>query len=485
MSGLLHFRGFWALLLAASLGWSIWKHDQLEGESAVPRKHGRYQPYLSGWLLPLFLFLALLLGLLFAGPGEMLVYAGMCASVFVHMAVYDLILLLFLPLLRRRFSARTCAVLWLLPNYLYLTQGSIFLPDRPLWVISAPEGALRWLVLIWAAGACAVLLWRVASHLRFRRRVLAGAEPVSDPAALEVWREELARVGGKAPIRGPVHSRAVRTPLSIGFTRATLRVVLPEREYAPEQLSLIFRHELIHIGRQDCWTKFFLTFCTAVCWFNPLMWLAMRRSADDMELSCDETVLGGAPEEERRRYADLLLRTAGDERGFTTCLSASARALRYRLRHVLAPGERSLGCAAAGIIFFALLVTGGYTALAADGVTGGEALFPAGTQAYTLEHINFEDLAAGHNQGEYACADPQALAEYLSGLELSRVLGFYSFSGPEEGRFLSAWCSGPEDSVLFTLRENVLEVIPLRSGGARHYLLDGEADWPLLASLLA
>ena len=67
------------------------------------------------------------------------------------------------------------------------------------------------------------------------------------------------------------------------------------------------------------------------------MWMAMERSAQDMELSCDETVLLEADDVTRRRYAGLLLATAGDSRGFTTCLSASASALRYRLRNVSIP----------------------------------------------------------------------------------------------------------------------------------------------------
>ena len=44
----------------------------------------------------------------------------------------------------------------------------------------------------------------------------------------------------------------------------------------------------------------------------------MRKSADDFELSCDESVLLAQPQPVRRQYAELLLKTAGDERGFTT-----------------------------------------------------------------------------------------------------------------------------------------------------------------------
>ena len=81
------------------------------------------------------------------------------------------------------------------------------------------------------------------------------------------------------------------------------RVVLPLRAYTPDELHLIFRHEMIHICRGDSVSKFFLTFCTALCWFNPLMWRAMRNSAEDMELSCDESVLQEADSATRRESA--------------------------------------------------------------------------------------------------------------------------------------------------------------------------------------
>ncbi|MFR3289972.1 MAG: hypothetical protein ACLTSG_06665 [Lachnospiraceae bacterium] len=78
----------------------------------------------------------------------------------------------------------------------------------------------------------------------------------------------------------------------------------------------------------------------------------MSRSAEDLELSCDEAVLFGAPKDERRRYADLLLSTAGDARGFTTCLSATGRSLRYRLKNVMQPPMKAGGALAIGLAVF-------------------------------------------------------------------------------------------------------------------------------------
>lgn len=69
----------------------------------------------------------------------------------------------------------------------------------------------------------------------------------------------------------------------------------------------------------------------ALCWFNPLMWIATRKASDDLELSCDEIVLENMDEGMRRQYAELLLDTAGQAGGFTICLSAAAETMRYRL----------------------------------------------------------------------------------------------------------------------------------------------------------
>ena len=170
-------------------------------------------------------------------------------------------------------------------------------------------------------------------HWKFRSEVLKYAKKVEDEAILELWNNELKSAGMRYTKYPLLISKKIKTPLSIGTNRSTICVLLPEKEYSLEELSLIFRHEIIHIGREDAWSKFTILFCTATCWFNPLMLIAMRKSAEDLELSCDETVLLQADEKTRRQYAELLLSTVGDERGFTTCLSSSAKALKYRLEN--------------------------------------------------------------------------------------------------------------------------------------------------------
>ena len=475
-------REIFCLVLAVVVAAAISEKSFRDGNGTPLDGRRRYIPYLATfWLPPLMLVFALLpcFGLL-----SFRHVLSVFFSVLLSMCVYDACLLPALPVLRRYVSARTCAVLWLLPNYLiFLGNLNGMQLDRPRWVVHLPVPVAQIACAVWAAGFCAVLGWKIAGHLRFRRRLLRHARPVEDPDRLVLWRRVQADAGFPAAPYRLVVSPAAATPLSIGLLSRTIRVVLPERTYTAEELELILRHELVHISRRDNVTKFFLAFCTAVCWFNPLMWLAMERSAQDIELSCDEAVLLGADEVTRRRYAELLLTTAGDGRGFTTCLAASASALRYRLRSVIHPPRRTSGALAAGALLFILIATCGYTSLAYDPLPGAEAVFPVSPpEDCTLRSVQWDDGFMTHI---CRCEDPQALFQQLEALEPTRFTGSYSFA--EAHPCLNVYYDSPDGSFWVSVRERSLSVThigrPLSPREGDYYLPQG-ADLDALADLL-
>ena len=396
-------------------------------------------------------------------------------SLFLHISVYYLILLALLPFLRRHFSATACAALWLIPNYLYLTQQSFMELPAPALTLRLPMGTAGVLLAVWAAGAAAVMLFKIASHLRFRRQVLRAARPEEDPAVLAVWDAEVAAARFQKPKFRLVRSPAVASPLSIGLFERSTRVVLPEKEYSPEELALIFRHELVHIGRQDAWSKFFLAFCAAVCWFDPLMWLAMGKSADDLELSCDEAVLQNESDAGRRQYADLLLTTAGDGRGFTTCLSPGAKAMRYRLKSVVKPAKKFTGGVLVGAVFFVLCMTSGYVTLAFDAGTGADVLFDGqDPAACTIASArNWKD----DSQQELLCLDVQGFAGFLAALPMEQLTGNYSFTdGPRETIII--WDT-PRGTLSTVFYEKAVKVVPFYTEKmeATWYSVPGGMDW--------
>lgn len=490
MSVVVWLRIFASVCLAVGLVYDIYAISKRESRGSLAKgKTPLYRPFLSPYLFPLYALLLVLACLLFSGSIQWLERVSfLFLGIFLHISLYYAVLLLAMPYLRRKISSRVCAMLWIIPNYLYLLQMELFKLPEPLWVIRLPAIRGDVLCLVWAAGFVGVLGWKCLSHLRFRKMVLQDAVPVTDPTALRLWGEEQTRTrtaGKEARVKTYiplVQSDAVTTPLAIGLFRGSLRMVLPDRTYTEEELAWIFRHEIIHIGREDSATKFFLIFCTAMCWFNPLMWIAMGKSAEDLELSCDETVLLGAEETAKRQYAQLLLKTAGDDRGFTTCLSATGQSMRYRLRQVMQAPRRPMGGVLAGILLFGLFMSCGMVALSYDYMTAETAVFgQEGADEYEL-HSFFTYPSETEDQATApVAAVDSALRAYLAELEVYRLTADYTCEG--SGKSLRLTYENPW--MFLSIKDRVIEVYQSDQGpDTKYYYLSEPIDWARIQDIL-
>ena len=477
------------LICGLVLTWLVW--DRSERELADRTKEEthegpRFLPFSGSYYLPTLMLLYPILGAISGGAQKAVqLTLGLLLRVFLEAGIYYVLLLAMMPRLRRWVSARVCAMLWLLPDWLYVFAGR---PDRPtdgkMLVLHAPGVLVYVLLAIWAVGAVGVMVWKIGSHLAFRRRILKNAVPVTDRQTLHVWEIELERAWIRKCKWKLVRSDAVTTPLSIGLYNRTTRIVLPMREYTQEELSLVLRHEIIHISRGDPASKFFLTFCTAMCWFNPLMWAAMRKSADDFELSCDESVLLDEPQPVRRQYAELLLQTAGDERGFTTCLSATAGALRYRLKNIMKPEKKRTGAILIGLTLFVLAMCSGYVALAYDAQPGAAHIF--GGQDLSTVTVRNVDPWNDPRGSQAVCLNEEALKAYLASLELELYTEeIHAYNEDERTIFIEF--DSPQGYLSAALCDRAVQVTRSQNGETtgRDYYLKTPLDWDYLDTLIA
>lgn len=479
------------LICGLALSWLVWDRsereltDQTRGET---HERPRFLPASGSYYLPLLMLIYPILGAV-VGGAQMAAQLtlGLLLRVFLEMGVYYVLLMAVMPWLRRWVSARVCAMLWLLPDWLYVFVSRPSWPaDGKMLVLHAPGGLVYVLLAVWAVGAVGVMVWKIGSHLAFRRRILKNAVPVTDRQTLHVWEAELERAWIQKCKWKLVQSSAVTTPLSIGLSNRATRVVLPMRAYTQEELSLVLRHEIIHISRCDPAAKFFLTFCTAMCWFNPLMWVAMRKSADDFELSCDESVLLDEPQPVRRQYAELLLQTAGDERGFTTCLSATAGALRYRLKNIMKPEKKRTGAILVGLTLFVLAMCSGYVALAYDAQPGTQRIFDGqDLSAVTVSSVDPWNDPRGRDG---TCMDEDALKDYLASLEPELYTEKLDEYASGEQRELTVMFDTPQGRLSVRLLDQAVHVARLWDGPdfrTDSYYLRTPIDWAYLDTLIA
>lgn len=467
----------WGLVLSGVLGYTFhrawkWEHG---GEAHVLFSwYGKetfvfVPPTLLFWILLIFLFMYVLQ---FGAQRGLMHFAALAFELMLLLSIYYLLLLFLLPLLRKWFSARMCAVLWLVPAF--LTWQSHVLIDMlplPLQTIYLPRSVWPIIGILWLSGFLLVSGYYWISHLVFRSWVRKHSAIESDEEICALWKHEQEAMDYLRPVR--LLRAEVSAPFSMGRIKRSRCTVLPRRSYTKEELSMIFRHELHHLQRCDVDTKVFLCLCNALCWFNPLVWIATRKAADDLERSCDEIVTEEMGKQERQAYANLLLDAAAPEKGFTTCLSGAAGTLRYRLKSILNQRKRPLGTAVLMLALFALVMCfgmvsisdarGSFTSLILDSDTEIQSIHDANS----LTSLEWEDAA---------------LREVLGGIELEHIAGQRKLV--PDGEAIAFVLSGGQ---IVYLRDQVLTVYDrnMSRSEADCYIIKNAVDWESLRACLS
>ncbi len=406
---------------------------------------------------------------------------------FILGSFYLSILLLLMPLLRKFLYAESCVTLWVIIGVFFIFKIDSTMPRLtiPLPFPSPDQHTQQALFWIWITGAATILLWSILSHILFRRKLLENSSIIDDPATLEVYKHQLRIINFSTDAVTLVRSPQAKTPLSIGIFRRSTCIVLPEREYTPDELALVLHHELVHICRRDSQQKLFLSICTALMWFHPLMWLAMGACTSDLELSCDEAVLYNCKPPIRRQYAELLLQTAADPRGFTSCLSASARALRYRLKNVLKPGKRMVGSFFIGAFTVLILLSNIYIGFRYQADAASKLLFAQEELSqYDVEHMT-ADLDGRTYRGN--CDKDYDLMNYIGALPISYTT--ISHEVRDEPRHMQIAIYGFGNNYILIFGGAYLRVIVTPDdvslpSKTTYYVLTEEPDWGFMLSCI-
>lgn len=416
------------LLALTAAGLMVWAYEERWFRNRV---RSRYAPiffpdfYLL--FLPLFSSVPVLLAYIIKHPGYtgLLLRLGLVMELNLLLPVLGvtLLVLLLLPLLRKRISPEGCATLLALPFVLpFAWCLSLIFPTirRNPWLILRIPGPLaRVLTGIWIGGTLVALAWKLLSHLRFRRRLLKGAVPAAawEQDLFRELREELCKQGPRDCADrldiAPVHSPAASSPLTVGLLRRSTCLVLPVRDYTEEELRMVYRHEIIHLLRRDNALKLSITVLCALGWFIPSLWVGMGKTAEDLELCCDKLTTYEMDAPQRRRYAALLLSEAGTTQGFTTCLSASATGLRYRMQAILHPVLRENGAKVIALLTALFLFFAGTIAIGIGTGTVGTELLNQGWKP-----VGFISHETGKER-VLPCRDTEALEACLRELEIT------------------------------------------------------------------
>lgn len=165
----------------------------------------------------------------------------------------------------------------------------------PLWMLAYAAG------LIYA-------LTRLSRARRIWRGLLATATPLSAQALLAHAAFSTGQLTQIARRRLTVmETSAVISPMLVGAFRPLLLLPRHLRDFGAEQQQMIVAHELRHWRRRDPLCLGLAAALQTLFWFNPALPWLRRRLEWALELACDQHVLAGRPQQERKQYATALL----------------------------------------------------------------------------------------------------------------------------------------------------------------------------------
>lgn len=334
-----------------------------------------------------------------------LTYLGISASV----GIAILIILLASPLINRRYAAKWKYFIWiflavrlLVPlNGMYHKASEAHTVNQDIqsggpavyepaevqdvqprrFVVEIPVEAAEQIVLtpqdadadkkislfdaalaVWAAGAVIFAAIPIVSCMHYKRKITKHGEKIFGGNAFAMIEKLKTGLGIKSRITAVVYPQAA-SPMIIGFIRPLL--VLPCIDYSPDELYFIIRHELIHLKRGDVYLKLLFVLANAVHWFNPLVWVMRREAGIDMELSCDERVVGGAELAVKKAYTETLIssiyRRSLSANSLTTQFNGGKKTMKKRFKNILGRNGKKNGivvliCAVIAVSLLGIMV---------------------------------------------------------------------------------------------------------------------------------
>ena len=138
---------------------------------------------------------------------------------------------------------------------------------------------------------------------------------------------------------------AITSPFIYGLVHP--KIYLP-MDLDSRQRKYVLTHERVHLRRHDYVFKMIGSLALMFHWFNPILWYAYILMSKDMEMACDEAVLGRLGSGGRVNYGMTLLQFAS--KPTITALSFSESNTKLRIKNILNYKKPTFWVLAAGIV---------------------------------------------------------------------------------------------------------------------------------------
>lgn len=198
--------------------------------------------------------------------------------------------------------------------------------------------------IIWIGGCLLFMVVHWISYLRYKKLIFEQGTKLEEDSVTML----LVCLSKELCIRQHIYVivyHKAESPMVIGFFRPM--VVLPDMQYSKQELYFILKHELVHLKRKDVCLKLLIIVANAVHWFNPIVWIMQKEAVIDMELSCDERVVQGMDFAGKKAYTETLFAALHRNHVKRTVLSTQfyggKQIMKQRFQNILGKAHKKNG----------------------------------------------------------------------------------------------------------------------------------------------
>ena len=167
------------------------------------------------------------------------------------------------------------------------------------------------LTATWIVGIVALLIYTVISYAKVKRKI----------GTAVLYKDNI------------YQSEHVVSPFVLGIIKPKIYLPFNMNE---KDMEHVVAHEMAHIRRKDHLWKPLGFLLLTIHWFNPLMWLGYVLLCRDIELACDEKVIGELDHDARADYSEALLTCSVNRKMIAACpLAFGEVGVKDRVKSVL------------------------------------------------------------------------------------------------------------------------------------------------------
>jgi len=221
------------------------------------------------------------------------------------------------------------------------------------------------LTLLWGVGALLMLVRFGIGTVLVARETRRANRPIS---------REWVLLAGQIQDEMNLHRDAAllwgtrrEVPYTWGILSPVVCLPSDADKWSIDRLRIVMIHELAHVERFDTFGEFIAQLALVIFWFNPLLWIAVRRMRTEREHACDDRVLmRGVKPSTYVEELVMMMKSIGSGNiapGFGAIAMAQRTQFEARMFAVLderadrhAVGRRSIVAAALGMIALLLVV---------------------------------------------------------------------------------------------------------------------------------